>query len=117
MVKLSTLAGCFLAALIGQSTAHFLVAYPPSVGFDEDVEGRAPCGGFDVDFTKDNVTDFHVGGDVLALVRKQPRLEILSPDLAAILPPAGDLALSCYFGQNSFWELDQSHACCSTNWS
>lgn len=70
MVKLLTLASCFFATLIGQSAGHFVVLYPPSVGFDEDVEGNAPCGGFPVDFSKDNVTDFHVGGDVLALVRE-----------------------------------------------
>lgn len=72
MVKLFTLSNCFLAALIGQAAGHFVVVYPPSVGFDDAIEGNAPCGGFSVDFSKDNITDFHVDGDVLALVRRRP---------------------------------------------
>jgi hypothetical protein len=72
MVKLTTLAGCFFASLIGQSASHFLLLYPPGVGFDDSIESTAPCGGFSVDFSKDNVTDFHVGGDVLALVSEHP---------------------------------------------
>ncbi len=72
MVKLTMLAGCFFASLISQSASHFLLLYPPGVGFDDSTENTAPCGGFAVDFSKDNVTDFHVGGDVLALVSGQP---------------------------------------------
>jgi hypothetical protein len=72
MVKLTTLAACFFASLIGQSASHFLLLYPPGVGFDDSTESTAPCGGFTVDFSKDNVTDFHVGGDVLALVSGHP---------------------------------------------
>jgi hypothetical protein len=71
MVKLFTLSNCFLAVLIGQAAGHFVLNYPPSVGFDDSLEGNAPCGGFSVDFSKDNITDFHVGGDVLALVRRR----------------------------------------------
>ena len=43
--------------------------YPPSIGFDDSIEGTAPCGGFTVDFSTDNVTNFHVGGDILAMVK------------------------------------------------
>jgi hypothetical protein len=70
MVKLLPLAHFVFAALIGQSAGHFELLYPPSVGFDDSIENTPPCGGFSVDFSKDNVTDFHVGGDVLALVRE-----------------------------------------------
>jgi hypothetical protein len=70
MVKSLTLVGCLFATLIGHSAGHFLMLYPPSIGFDDALEATPPCGSFTVDFSKDNVTDFHVGGDVLAMVRQ-----------------------------------------------
>jgi hypothetical protein len=54
--------------LASQASAHFLLNYPPTIGFSDDDEGTAPCGSFTVDFTTDNVTDFYVGGDAIALV-------------------------------------------------
>src|SRR5271155_4878136 len=64
----------FLAAsFITQSAAHFLLNYPPTIGFDDDLEGTAPCGSFTVDFSSDNVTDFHVAGDSLAMVSIHPQ--------------------------------------------
>ncbi|KAE9370483.1 hypothetical protein N431DRAFT_426845 [Stipitochalara longipes BDJ] len=74
MMKFFTLAGCLFATLIGQSAGHFLVLYPPSIGFDDDLEATPPCGSFTVDFSKDNVTDFHVGGDVLAMQSYHPQV-------------------------------------------
>lgn len=61
----------FLPAL---ATAHFTVTAPPAVGpFDEDTEGTSPCGGVTLDFTKDNVTDFHVGGEAIELFLGHPQ--------------------------------------------
>lgn len=62
-----------LSAFVGPSTSHFLLNYPPSIGFDDSLEGTAPCGGFKVDFATDNVTDFHVGGDALAMTSIHPQ--------------------------------------------
>lgn len=76
MAKSLTLALCFLATLIGMSAGHFELLYPPGVGFDDSIEGTPPCGGFPVDFSKNNVTNYHVGGDVLALVREHPPIRI-----------------------------------------
>ncbi|KAE8452082.1 hypothetical protein EG329_002248 [Mollisiaceae sp. DMI_Dod_QoI] len=56
-----------------QSTAHFLLHYPPTIGFDDDLENEAPCGSFTVDFSTDNVTNYHVGGDTLALTSIHPQ--------------------------------------------
>jgi hypothetical protein len=67
------LAFYLLSGLIGQSTAHFLLNYPPTIGFDDALEATPPCGSFQVDFAKDNVTDFHVGGDSLAMTSIHPR--------------------------------------------
>ncbi|KAH7342818.1 hypothetical protein BKA65DRAFT_504881 [Rhexocercosporidium sp. MPI-PUGE-AT-0058] len=60
-------AGLVAALLVSQTSAHFLLNYPESIGFDDDLEGSAPCGSFEVDFSKDNITNFHVGGDTIAL--------------------------------------------------
>ncbi len=32
------------------ASAHFILQYPRSLGFDDDTEGTGPCGGFDVSF-------------------------------------------------------------------
>lgn len=59
-----------VAVLISQSTAHFFLNYPPTIGFNDSLEGSAPCGSFPADISTDNVTDFHVAGDSVAVVRK-----------------------------------------------
>ena len=59
--------------LISQSTAYFLLNYPPTIGFDDSLEGTPPCGDFTVNFSTDNVTDFHVGGDALAMTSINPQ--------------------------------------------
>ena len=61
-----------LGQLFGQSSAHFLLNSPPTIGFDDSLEATPPCGSFTVDFSKDNVTDFHVGGDFIALTSIHP---------------------------------------------
>ena len=55
---------------LAQVNAHFLLNYPTTVGFDDDLEATAPCGGFDVSFA--NVTNFYVGGDSIALTSTHP---------------------------------------------
>ncbi|RDA94366.1 hypothetical protein CP533_3769 [Ophiocordyceps camponoti-saundersi (nom. inval.)] len=57
----------FAASLwLGLAAAHFTLLYPPSIGFSDDNEDKAPCGGFDPDFSKP-AFDFHVGGEPLAM--------------------------------------------------
>lgn len=54
--------------------AHFTLDAPTSVGpFDEDTESTAPCGGVTIDTSKDNATDFHVGGEAIALFLGHPQ--------------------------------------------
>jgi len=62
-----------LALVVSQTSAHFLLNYPPTVGFGDTLELTPPCGGFTVDFSKDNVTDFHVGGDAIAVTSIHPQ--------------------------------------------
>ncbi|CAK7268957.1 hypothetical protein SEPCBS57363_003357 [Sporothrix epigloea] len=60
-------AAVLLAASAAVVNAHFTLDYPPTIGFSDDDEGTGPCGSFTPDFSKDNVTDFHVGGDNIAI--------------------------------------------------
>jgi len=64
------LLGFCLCLGLAQVNAHFLLNYPATVGFDDDNEGEAPCGGFNVTF--DNSTNFYVGGDAIALTSTHP---------------------------------------------
>lgn len=55
------------------AAAHITLNAPVPVGpFDEDNEANAPCGGVTIDFSKDNVTDFHVGGEPIDLFLGHP---------------------------------------------
>ena len=72
MRRLASLAICVTVVLVGQSSAHFLLQSPPTIGFDDSLEGTPPCGSFSVDFSTDNVTDFHVGGDFIAMTSIHP---------------------------------------------
>ena len=55
------------------ASAHFKLNAPPTIGFDEDQEGTDPCGGFTPDFSKNNVSDFHVGGEPVVLFLGHPQ--------------------------------------------
>ncbi|KAG8414620.1 hypothetical protein J3459_014209 [Metarhizium acridum] len=61
-----------LSALYGLGSAHFLLNYPKSIGFDDSGESSAPCGGFTPDLSKDLV-DFHVGGDAISVKLTHPQ--------------------------------------------
>jgi hypothetical protein len=54
------------------ATAHFLLQYPPTIGFDDSREATPPCGSFTVDFSQDNVTDFYVDGSAIAVTSIHP---------------------------------------------
>jgi len=69
----STLVTALLLAT--QTSSHFLLNYPNTVGFSDDNEGTAPCGGFNVTF--DNATSFHVDGDAIAVTSTHPQAEWL----------------------------------------
>lgn len=46
--------------------AHFNLDYPTTIGFEDEKQRDGPCGGFTPNFSKDNLTDFHVNGDAIA---------------------------------------------------
>lgn len=72
MAPLSSVAAA-ATLLLATAHAHFTLDYPATIGFDDDKESTAPCGSFTPDFTKDNVTDFHVGGDNVAINLLHPQ--------------------------------------------
>ena len=72
MMRLS-LAASLLAALVSQSSAHFLLNYPPTIGFSDDQEATAPCGSFTIDFSAHNFTDFFVGGSEVSVTSIHPQ--------------------------------------------
>ena len=51
---------------------HFLLNYPATLGFDDDIEGTSPCGGFPVVFNA-NVTKIPVGGFPIELRSTHPQ--------------------------------------------
>ena len=76
LVPFSSVTAVALLALvlaISPSTAHFLLNYPPTIGFDDSLEGTPPCGSFTVQFGTNNVTDFHVGGNAIAVTSIHPQ--------------------------------------------
>lgn len=63
-----------LLLLPALASAHFNLNAPAAAGtFDEDTEGNGPCGGITVDFAKDTVSDFHVGGEPVAMLLGHPQ--------------------------------------------
>jgi hypothetical protein len=78
MAPLSQFAKLFTSALLAtQVSAHFLLNYPATVGFDDDGEGTGPCGSETVDVAKANITDFHVGGDTIFVTSSHPTANFL----------------------------------------
>ncbi|KAI9665278.1 MAG: hypothetical protein M1829_005752 [Trizodia sp. TS-e1964] len=65
---LALVTGLFLQ----RAAAHFILDYPVSAGFDDDGESSYPCGGFNVTFGANN-TDYHVGGEAIALTTFHPQ--------------------------------------------
>jgi hypothetical protein len=72
MVRLS-LAASLLATLASQSSAHYLLNYPPTIGFDDAAETTGPCGSFTIDFSTDNFTNFYVDGSEIAVTSIHPQ--------------------------------------------
>ena len=66
--------GCLLLGCV--ASAHFVLQYPGSLGFDDDEEPNAPCGGEDITFDQ-NVTAVPVGGFPVVLLTTHPQAQFL----------------------------------------
>jgi hypothetical protein len=73
MTMAPTVSATTLLLLIAVAQAHFLLNYPKSIGFSDDAQRDGPCGGFTPDFSKNNFTDFHIGGDNIATRTTHPQ--------------------------------------------
>lgn len=60
------------------TSAHFMLNYPPPIGaFSDENQPNAPCGGYTPNFSTNNVTDFHVGGDAISTLLAHPQANFL----------------------------------------
>ena len=71
-----TLSFFTLLVLACTTSAHFLLNYPPTLGFDEKTEGESPCGEADIKFA-DNDTTIPIGGFPVALQSTHPQAQWL----------------------------------------
>ena len=65
-----------LSALLVVSSGHFVLNYPPSLGFDDSVEATGPCGGFPIVFNASD-TSVPVDGFTAAMFTTHPQTQWL----------------------------------------
>ena len=65
-----------IAALSNVAFAHFILQYPPSLGFDDSIEGTAPCGGFPVVFNSSDA-NLPVGAFSTSMLSTHPQAQWL----------------------------------------
>jgi hypothetical protein len=58
-------------SLCAVAKSHFVLQVPTSLGFDDDMESMAPCGGFNAT-TRTNVTDFPINGGDIGVLTTHP---------------------------------------------
>ncbi|KAI6367526.1 hypothetical protein MCOR25_004891 [Pyricularia grisea] len=72
MAPFSTLFGAALL-LASSASAHYSLLTPTPLGSDDDGEASGPCGGYTPDFSKNTVSDFHVGGGNIGMRLGHPQ--------------------------------------------
>ena len=65
-----------IATVSNVAFSHFILQYPPSLGFDDGIEGTAPCGGFPVVFNSSDV-DIPVNGFSASMLSTHPQAQWL----------------------------------------
>ena len=63
-----------LSTILSVASAHFVLQYPHSLGFDDAIEGTQPCGGFPVKFSS-NDTNVPVDGFAVSMLSTHPQAE------------------------------------------
>jgi hypothetical protein len=93
--------------LAERTTAHFLLNYPTSLGFDDNNEDTSPCGGFTPSFG--STSSYHVAGDAIALTTLHPQSKFLfratldptaSENWTNLLPIVGEYSLGAFCEQD-----------------
>ncbi|SPO04580.1 uncharacterized protein DNG_07265 [Cephalotrichum gorgonifer] len=75
---MTRLSSSLLPLLAATATAHFSIDYPPqNVPSSESSLDQGPCGGADLESASAKVTDFHVGGDAVAVTGSHPQAKWL----------------------------------------
>ncbi|KAH8846557.1 hypothetical protein MCOR27_002134 [Pyricularia oryzae] len=72
MAPLSTFFGAALL-LASSVSAHYSLLIPKPLGTDDEQQGSGPCGGYTPDFSKNTVSDFHVGGSNVGMRLGHPQ--------------------------------------------
>ena len=62
---------CLIAIYALCASAHFILRYPKSLGFNDDTESTSPCGGFDVTFNSSD-DSVPVGGFPVSMLSTHP---------------------------------------------
>lgn len=74
MARLTSVLAATLALTCSVVRGHFELTYPSPVGeLNEDDESTGPCGGYTPDLETIETTDFHVGGDSIAVSTSHPQ--------------------------------------------
>jgi hypothetical protein len=77
MAPLSPIAAAALLFL-GTCQAHFVLKVPAPIGtLQEEQESNSPCGGYTPDFSSNTISNFMVGGDVIATQSSHPQTTYL----------------------------------------
>lgn len=93
-------------ALAASSSAHFILQWPPTAGFDDDAEPTAPCGGATVQVNSSSpqvqvdrfaisIFSSHPAGTWQFRVRGIWDIAVMSPIL--LIPAAGTRMLIAWF--------------------
>lgn len=69
-MRVPTAAAATVALLPTLALAHFHLNNPETLGFSDDNEGKFPCGGFDISFSK--TADYPVSGAPIYLTSTHP---------------------------------------------
>lgn len=72
MAPFSTFFGAALL-LASSVSAHYSLLIPKPLGTDDEQQGSGPCGGYTPDFSKNTVSDFHVGGSNVGMRLGHPQ--------------------------------------------
>jgi hypothetical protein len=54
-------------AIVGVANAHFIVKYPPYIGFDEEYQVVGPCGKYDPSDKTAKVTEWPIAGSYVSI--------------------------------------------------
>ncbi|KAK1749466.1 hypothetical protein QBC47DRAFT_274093, partial [Echria macrotheca] len=88
-----------LCLALPAASAHFVLNYPTSIGFDDEKMAEGPCGSFDATDRSKGVTKWSVGGSNIAVLSTHGRVT-WEFNVALASDPTKFLPLVQEFGQS-----------------